>query len=141
MPFSSTWKLCLSSVIYFLIIITFTTNVQCRCQALCMYDSWMDWTCTCSNSTQKRQRNMCCPLGPKTREECASHCKIPLHWQEEAPCNKCNNGGIYDYTLQICKCPPTHKGTYCCGKLFCYHFSKLFSFGGDGGKADSHKLS
>lgn len=129
----STWKLCLSPLIYFLIIITFTTNVQCSCQALCMYDSWMDWNCTCSNSTQKRERNMCCPVGPKTREECASLCNITLYWQEEAPCDKCNNGGIYDYKLKKCKCPPTHKGTYCCGKSFNYRFLKQTHWGEEGG--------
>lgn len=120
MPVLSTWKLCLFLSISILMLITFIPNVQCTCDAFCTYDSWMDWTCTCSNSTQKRERHMCCPGGQTTREGCASYCNIPLYWQEEAPCDKCNNGGIYDINQKKCKCPQTHKGTYCCGKSYCY---------------------
>lgn len=68
----------------------------------------------------KKERDICVVQEDKQREGCASYCNIPLYWQEEAPCDKCNNGGIYDINQKKCKCPPTHKGTYCCGKSYCY---------------------
>ena len=109
------------------IILIASPSVYGSCEALCTYDVWMDWSCKCNNSTQKRIRNMCCPKGPTTREECASFCNLTLHWQEEAPCDKCNNGGVFDHHLGRCKCPPTFTGAFCCGKigwLSLYHWRK-----------------
>ena len=109
------------------IILIASPSVYGLCEAHCTYDVWKDWSCKCNNSTQKRIRDMCCPKGPTTREECASFCNLTLYWQEEAPCIKCNNGGVFDHHLGRCKCPPTFTGAFCCGKiswLSLYHWRK-----------------
>nr|XP_022338719.1 multiple epidermal growth factor-like domains protein 10 [Crassostrea virginica] len=62
---------------------------------------------------------MCCPIGPTNQEECASFCNLTLYWQEEAPCDKCNNGGVFDHHLGRCKCPPTFTGAFCCDPVHC----------------------
>ncbi|XP_048780783.2 protein eyes shut homolog [Ostrea edulis] len=111
----------MGTLVRFLIYIVFFgfPIVQSNCTHDCMYDTWLSWDCACDKSLQKRIRNMCCPRGPKTREECANRCNLTLHWRGTSPCDKCHNGGVYDKHVKRCSCPPTYKGILCCDAVRC----------------------
>lgn len=83
---------------------------------ICGWNHWESWQACSSNvcgSSRQRVRGLCCEVNA-TFTDCLSGCNKSLTDAfGSGKCPICNNGGVYNESLQQCNCAGGYAGECC----------------------------